>query len=153
MKALRIARRGLSMGLVYTALIAIPTQLTAQDQAVATDLSGSWVITLEGPGGESMEMTWEIEQSDDGMLTGVTASDMIGEAPIDGGWVEDDRFGFSVYVEAQGQSLDIVYEGSVVDDEIVGFLDAGGGMFQADFVGVRLDGVRLADVASDGDLR
>lgn len=139
MKALRTARSGAALGLAYAALIAIPCQAWGQGAAATTDLSGSWIITLETPEGE-MEMTWDIEQGEDGTLTGLTANDMIGEAPIDGGWAEDGKFGFSVFVEAQGQSMDIVYEGSVIDDEIVGFLDAGGGMFQADFIGVRIEG-------------
>ncbi|MCG8467460.1 MAG: hypothetical protein MJB57_04530 [Gemmatimonadetes bacterium] len=130
-----------SIAAIVAGLALVPFALAAQE-AVAkapADMTGSWLISLDTPEG-SFEMTWEIEQHEDGTLTGTTANDMIGEAPIDGGWVEDGQFGFSVYVEAQGQSMDVVYEGSIVDDELTGFLDAGGGMFQADFVGVRVEG-------------
>jgi len=152
--ALGVALR-VALCVVCAGLLAIPGQVRAQDAqevAVATDLSGNWIVTIETPQGE-METTWEIEQAEDGTLTGLTFSDMMGEVPIDGGWVEDGKFGFSILVEGQGQTMDVVYEGSVIEDEVVGFLDAGGGMFQADFIGVRVEGVRLVAVRVEGDPR
>ena len=65
---------------------------------------------------------------------------MTGEVEIGDGWVDDDAFGFSMYVEAQGEAFDVLYEGNFTIDEVFGSLDVGGGMFIADFLGLRTDG-------------
>ena len=105
----------------------------------AATLTGTWVITIETPQG-AMENTWQLEQAEDNSLSGVTTSDMIGEVPFEGGWVDGDAFGFAMYVDYQGQGFDIAYEGTFTENEMAGVLDAGGGQFVADFTGVRVDG-------------
>lgn len=137
-----LTRKGI-VGLGVAALLLLPLQtLEAQDTAVANEgLAGNWIITVDSPEG-AVEMTWELETSEDGSLSGLTISDMIGEWPFDGGWVDGDTFAFTVYIEAQGQAFDVVFDGTFADDELSGMLEAGGGEFTADFTGVRKGGVR-----------
>ena len=102
-------------------------------------LTGTWIITIDTPQG-AMENTWQLEQAEDNSLSGVTVSDMIGEVPFEGGWVDGDAFGFAMYVDYQGQGFDIAYEGTFTENELVGTLNAGGGQFTAEFTGVRVEG-------------
>lgn len=123
---------------VAVALLAIPGPRLAEATQPAS-LTGTWLVTIESPQG-ALETTWELEQADDGSLAGVTKSDLIGEASFEGGWVDGDTFGFSVYIDMQGQAFDVLYEGTFTDDEVAGVLDVGGGQFTADFTGVRIEG-------------
>jgi len=109
------------------------------EAAPGSDLTGSWLVTIESPQG-ALETTWDLEQAEDGSLSGITKSDMIGETPFEGGWVDGDAFGFAVTVDMQGQTFDVSYEGTFTEDELAGVLDVGGGQFTADFTGVRADG-------------
>jgi len=135
-----------------TALLAVPGQLpTAVEASTArtaapdpaghgsVGLTGTWAITIESPQG-NFESRLELVHNEDDSLTGMTSNDMLGESPIDGGWVEEDRFGFSQYVDMQGQALDILYEGSFTEDEMAGFIEVGSGEFSAPFTGVRVEG-------------
>ncbi len=132
-----MTRRNL-VALACMALVSVATATFAYATSQAS-LTGSWTITVETPQG-AMESTWELEQTDDGALKGVTSNDMMGEQPFEGGWVDDDAFGFEMYVEAQGQGIDVVYEGTFTENEMSGVLSVGGGQFTADFTGVREDG-------------
>jgi hypothetical protein len=107
--------------------------------ASRASLTGTWIVTIETPQG-AMENTWELDQTDDGDLSGMTSNDMMGDNPFEGGWVDSDTFGFDMYIDFQGQGIDISYEGTFTEDEMSGILNAGGGEFTADFTGVRADG-------------
>jgi hypothetical protein len=101
-------------------------------------LSGAWTITISTEQGE-FDTGWELEQHDDGTLTGMIEGRQ-GEAEAEGGWVKDEAFGFAVTREFQGQSFKIEYEGTYEEDSLEGTLTAGGGQFTADFTGVRAEG-------------
>jgi len=107
--------------------------------SVRASLTGTWDVTIDTPQG-AFENTWEFVQAEDGSFSGVTRNDMIGETAFEGGWVDGDAFGFSMYVDMQGQGMDLTYEGTFTETEIVGTLDVGGGQFTADFTGVRVEG-------------
>jgi hypothetical protein len=102
-------------------------------------LTGVWIVTVETPQG-AMENTWTLEQADDGSLSGMTSNEMMGDTPFEGGWVDGDAFGFDLYLDFQGQGIDISYEGTFEENAMSGVLNAGGGQFTADFTGVREDG-------------
>ena len=132
-----MTRRNLLALTFIAAVFAVAASVSVA--AVRASLTGTWTITVETPQG-ALESTWELEQSDDGGLKGVTSNEMMGEQPFEGGWVDGDAFGFDMYVEAQGQGIDVSYEGTFTDDEMSGTISVGGGQFTADFTGVRADG-------------
>jgi len=129
-------RNLIAFALAAVVLVGATTLAYAAAQA---SLTGTWTVTLDTPQGP-FENTWDLTQADDGTLSGVTQNDMMGENAFEGGWVDGDNFGFDMYIEMQGQGIDISYEGTFTDDEMSGVLIAGGGEFTADFTGVRADG-------------
>lgn len=131
-------RNVVALGCALIASVAAASFAHADGNA---SLTGTWVVTVETPQG-AMESTWELEQTEDGMLSGTTSNEMMGETAFEGGWVDEDAFGFDMLLDMQGQQIDISYEGTFTDDEMAGFLSAGGGQFTADFTGVRADGRR-----------
>ncbi|MDX1395463.1 MAG: hypothetical protein R3195_13835 [Gemmatimonadota bacterium] len=134
-----IATLGGLFAIVALASLSHATPRTTTGTPGVATLTGTWVITIETPEG-AMENTWQLEQAEDNSLSGVTMSDMIGEVPFEGGWVDGDAFGFAMYVDYQGQGFDVAYEGTFTETEMAGVLDAGGGQFVADFTGVRVEG-------------
>jgi len=127
--------------IVALAAVTLPAGVRSQetDTAAAGTLTGSWLVTIESPQG-AFETTWDLEQAEDGSLSGITKSEMTGDTPFEGGWVDGDAFGFAVTIDMQGQSFDVSYEGTFTEDELAGVLDVGGGQFTTDFTGVRADG-------------
>ncbi len=121
------------------ALVVLVGGATAGYAASRASLTGTWIVTIETPQG-AMENTWELEQTVDGDLSGLTNNEMLGENAFEGGWVDAEAFGFDMYVDFQGQGIDISYEGTFTETEMSGILNAGGGEFTADFTGVRADG-------------
>jgi len=115
-------------------LIATPPARTA-DAASRASLTGKWTVTLETPQG-SRDSEWNLEQHDDGSLTGTVGGQM-GEAEIRDGHVGDDSFEFGITRDFNGQSFEISYRGNFTEDELSGTLTAGGGQFTAEFSGVR----------------
>lgn len=129
-------RHLLTLGCTLIVTVGVATAAMAAPRA---SLTGSWIVTVETPQG-AMESTWDLEQSDDGSLSGLTSNEMMGETGFEGGWVDGDAFGFDLYIEFQGQGIDVLYEGTFSENHMAGILNAGGGQFTADFTGVRADG-------------
>ena len=101
-------------------------------------LTGAWTVTITTEQGE-FDTRWELEQHDDGTVTG-TIEGRRGSAEAEGGWVKGDAFGFAVTREFQGQSFKIGYEGTFDEQSLAGTLTAGEGRFTAEFTGVRAEG-------------
>ena len=101
-------------------------------------LTGAWTVTITTERGE-FDTRWELEQHDDGTLTG-TIEGRWGSAEAEDGWTKDHAFGFGVTREFQGQSFKIEYEGTYDDEALAGTLTAGDGRFTAKFTGLRAEG-------------
>lgn len=119
---------------------AMVTQVPSRSLEATTyaSLTGAWTITISTEQGD-FDTRWELEQHDDGTLTGMIEGRQ-GEAEAEGGWVKDGAFGFAVTREFQGQSFKIEYAGTYEEESLDGTLTAGGGQFTADFTGVRAEG-------------
>ena len=131
-------RRNLvALGIAAFAVVGVATIASASVQA---ELTGTWTVTIDTPQG-AMENVWEIEQAGDS-FSGIISNDMMGENAFEDGWVDGDKFGLDMYIDFQGQGIDISYEGTFTEDEMSGTLIAMGGEFMADFTGVRADGSR-----------
>lgn len=125
----------LALGLVALAL-AVATPVVAQDASIA----GEWDITIESDQG-AFQMTWTLEIAEDGTISGSANSDM-GPAEIADGWVDGETFGLTMIADGGGQSMEVIWEGTLSEDEVFGTIDVGGGMFMADFTGMRAEGGR-----------
>lgn len=102
---------------------------------VQADMTGTWTVTFSPPSGDR-RTTWEIEQHDDGTLTGEIGL-FQGSAPAHDGWVEDKAFGFITTQNRGGQTFDIAYEGTFTDNTLKGRVVLTGRFFTAAFTGVR----------------
>lgn len=81
----------------------------AAQSSGATDISGAWDFTVETSGG-SGSPTFTFKQEGE-KLTG-TYKGQFGEAPLTG-TVKGDDVNFSININAQGQSLTVVYKGKI----------------------------------------
>jgi len=118
-------------------LLALVGSARLVEARLGASLTGQWAVTISTERGD-MNTVWDLVQHDD-RLTG-TIEGRRGAADAEGGWVENDTFGFTVQREFQGQSFKIEYEGRITEDALEGTLTAGGGQFTAGFTGVRAGG-------------
>lgn len=89
--------------------------------AFAADITGTWTLTVEAPGGER-QSTVEFKQ-DGKNLTGTVHSRM-GDAPLTGS-VDGDQVSFSVARERDGQQFKIDYSAKVEDARMTGTVKFG----------------------------
>jgi len=107
-------------------------------QAECEDVSGEWAVDLNLPDGSSQQVTLTIAQSDceiTGLIEGNT------QTPFDNGTVEGSVFTFVVSVtnQADGQGIEMTWEGTVDGDELAGAFSADM-MGTLPFTGTRADG-------------
>jgi hypothetical protein len=93
--------------------------------AFASDISGNWKATAEGPNG-TMERTF-VFKVDGNKLTGETTSSMLGKSTIADGKVEGDTVTFTITANLQGNEMKLNYKGTIKGDEIVFQSSAAGG--------------------------
>ncbi len=135
----RSKRLGGLAALAVTSIAFAAGPASAQaEAATAATLTGTWAVTIETPQG-TREMTWIVEQHEDGQLTG-TVEGSRGPADIESGEVQDDAFAFMLVRSMGGQSFEVTFEGTFTDEELSGTMTAGGGQFTAEFTGVRAEG-------------
>ncbi len=128
----KIKKAGL-IALTAAVLVVLRASLGVAD--VQADMTGTWTVTFSPPSGDR-DTTWELEQHDDGTLTGEIGL-LQGSAPAHDGWVEDKAFGFIVTQNRRGQTFDIAYEGTFTDNALKGSIEVIGLFFTADFTGLR----------------
>lgn len=138
MTAIRVTRLTLLVGLFMGAPATVAAQDEAETAAPASDVSGTWLLTMETPQG-TRDITAVLEMDDYGAVTGTVTSQQ-GEAEIQDGQMVGDELTFGYTREMQGQSMGITYTAKVTGDEMAGTLDVGGGRFSADFTGKRENG-------------
>ena len=88
-------------------------------------LVGTWEGTAESTSmpGPTISMTWTIEASEDGTLTGSWTGDAAGQSytrEMSDISVDGDTFGFTVRIEDQGQAGEFVFEGTMAEGEVSG---------------------------------
>jgi autotransporter translocation and assembly factor TamB len=84
--------------------------------ALAADVDGKWTAQMPGRDGNTMEVTFNFK-ADGATLTG-TVSNPRGEAPIKEGKVDGDNISFAQTFERGGNSMKIIYKGTVSGDTI-----------------------------------
>ena len=84
--------------------------------ALAADVSGKWTASMPGRGGQTREATFTFK-ADGNTLTG-TVSGFRGEMPISDGKIEGDQISFTQTMEFNGNSIKLLYKGTVAGDEI-----------------------------------
>lgn len=94
-------------------------------------LVGGWAITIDTPIG-SMDANLNVNEN----LSGEMSSQDLGSAPLDAVSVEGEAVRFSTTVDAQGQSMTLVFSGTVVDDQL-------NGSFNTDFGAIPVRGQRM----------
>lgn len=94
-------------------------------------LVGGWEITIETPIGA---MNANLNVNED--MSGELSSQDLGSAPLTGVTVNGDAVNFSTVVDAQGQTLTLVFAGTVVGDLI-------SGSFNTDFGAIPVSGRRM----------
>ena len=89
----------------------------------ASDVSGTWALALETPGG-SREMTAELNMSEDGKVTGELTSPR-GTRTVDKGRMSGDRLTFKMTQTMGPRTMEASYSLTVSDEEVNGTLSAG----------------------------
>ena len=69
-----------------------------------SSMTGAWTVTFSPPSGDRYT-AWELQQHDDGTLTGEIEL-FQGSGPVTDGWVKDDTFGFRVTSDMRGQTVE-----------------------------------------------
>ncbi|REJ86087.1 MAG: hypothetical protein DWQ30_00260 [Acidobacteria bacterium] len=89
----------------------------------SVDVSGTWTLTMTTPGGE-VEMTAELEQGEDGKVTGEIRSER-GETTLKDGRVAANVLTFEVSQETPRGTMDASYRAEVEGESLEGTLSAG----------------------------
>jgi hypothetical protein len=84
--------------------------------ALAADITGKWTAQVPGRGGQTREATFNFKV-DGNTLTG-TVSSPRGDMPISDGQINGDQISFNQTMEFNGNTMKIVYKGTVSGDEI-----------------------------------
>jgi hypothetical protein len=87
--------------------------------AMAEDVSGAWKASMQGPDGQSMELTFNLK-ADGAKLTGTVTSPM-GELPISEGKVDGDKIEFTVETD----QFKVVHKGTFTGDTMKLTVDIG----------------------------
>ncbi len=90
--------------------------LLAAGTAFAADVTGKWVAQVPGRGGQTRETTFNLK-ADGNTLTG-TVSGRNGDMPISEGKIDGDNISFSQTMEFNGNSMKILYKGTISGDTI-----------------------------------
>ena len=92
--------------------------------AFASDISGNWKATAEGPNG-NMERTFTFKV-DGNKVTGETTSSLLGKSTITDGKIDGDTVTFTITAKLQDNEMKLTYKGKITDNEIVFESSAGG---------------------------
>jgi len=84
--------------------------------ALAADVSGKWTAQVPGRGGQTRELTFTFKV-DGNTLTG-TVSGPRGDSEISDGKIDGDTISFTQTMEFNGNTMKILYKGTVSGDEI-----------------------------------
>jgi hypothetical protein len=96
--------------------------------APAADVTGKWVAQVPGRQGNTQEVTFNLKADGD-KLTGTVVTPR-GEAPIAEGKVDGDKISFSQTMERGGNTMKMLYKGTVSGSEIKFTRETEGGQGQ-----------------------
>jgi hypothetical protein len=97
--------------------------------ARAADITGKWTAQMPGPGGQTREQTFNFKV-DGNTLTG-TVSGRQGDVEISDGKIDGDQISFTQTMEFNGNTMKILYKGTVSGDSIKFTREREGGGGQA----------------------
>ena len=133
-------------GFVAAAAMAVPY---GGVRAQESWLVGAWEATAEATNmpGPTISMTWTIEASEDGTLTGSWTGEAQGDSrtyEMSDISVDGDTFGFTVSIDDQGEAGQLVFEGTMAEGEVSGTFEGGPdgmpAMITGTFSGARAEG-------------
>src|SRR4051812_10704886 len=84
--------------------------------AIAADVSGKWSGDMPGRGGDTTPTTFNFKAAGD-KLTG-TMTGPQGDVPLQEGKVAGDQISFSTTLDFNGNSVKLLYKGTVSGDQI-----------------------------------
>jgi hypothetical protein len=84
--------------------------------ALAADVTGKWTAQMPGRGGQTREATFNFK-ADGNTVTG-TMSGRQGDMEISDGKIDGDRISFTQTMEFNGNTMKILYKGTVSGDQI-----------------------------------
>jgi hypothetical protein len=112
------------------AAVAAAAALTATLAAQAVNVTGKWAFTVQTDGGTGNPV---VTMKQDGeKLTGHYSSQTLGEADFTG-TVKGNAIRFTFNANAQGQAVDVVYDGTVEKDTMKGTVAIAGGQLNGTF--------------------
>jgi hypothetical protein len=84
--------------------------------AMAADITGKWTAQMPGRNGQMREQTFNFKV-DGNMLTG-SVSGRQGDMAISDGKIDGDQISFTQTMEFNGNTMKLIYKGTVSGDEI-----------------------------------
>jgi hypothetical protein len=90
--------------------------LVASVAALAADVTGTWVAQVPGPGGNTLETTFNFKVAGE-KLTG-TRSNQYGDREISDGKVAGDDISFTVNIDFGGNTMTLLFKGKASGNEI-----------------------------------
>ena len=100
--------------------------------SASADIDGKWVAQMQGPGGQSREVTFNFKADGD-KLTG-TMSGRAGDREISEGKISGDDISFVMKFSRDGNETRMVYKGKVSGSEIKFTMQREGGDRSFEFV-------------------
>lgn len=85
--------------------------------AMAADVTGKWVATMQGRDGNTREVAYNLKADGD-KLTGTTTGFRGQEMQLLDGKIDGDNISFSTKMEFNGNTMVMLYKGKVSGDEI-----------------------------------
>lgn len=98
------------------------------------DLTGKWKLTYTTPEGAE-ESTADLAMASDGMLSGTISTAKRGTANIISGYLNVDKFSFSINIPIQGAPADVVFTGTFDGTSLKGTISVQG--VELDFTGTK----------------
>jgi hypothetical protein len=100
----------------YRIISAAFVVLAAITAALAANIDGKWIAQVPGQGGQTRETTFTFKAEGE-KLTG-TVTGRQGEVAIADGTIKGDDISFTQTINAQGNTIKLVYKGKITGDEI-----------------------------------
>jgi hypothetical protein len=123
-------RKLITLGAAALATAALAATLAAQ----GVNVTGKWAFTVQTDGGTTNPVA--TFKQDGEKLTGHYSSQTLGEADFTG-TVKGNAIRFTFNANAQGQEVDVVYEGTVEKDTMKGTLAIAGGQVNGTFTATK----------------
>ena len=84
--------------------------------AAAADISGKWTGDVPGRGGDTTPSTFVFKADGDNLTGSMTGAQ--GEVPLQEGRISGDQVSFATVLDLGGNSIKILYKGTVGGDQI-----------------------------------